>query len=278
MSYKKQDLNSVKNIIHSIRNDSKELSKKLEKKIQDEVINVLANSLFTEEGYNYITGFAANMEDLSNEIAIGANDTINSVTKAYDQWLRSAKNSDNEEEAENASSMWYINFQPSEETKWTVPKNTSVKELTYKYSSGGDSREYSYLSSNETKIKINTSEVYPVTQDNAMATGADTDGLETVINSIELIKEDIKSTIHSYQNDIKSQASSIDRSSNITNATGSYYDNMLKSFDGIFDYLSDGKDSSTGMKKKLLEIIEKYKYTIPGKVARDLNEETEELY
>jgi len=276
MSFTKGSINEVKNLIQTVKRDTTEISNLLQNKVQTNVIDQLANSLFTEEGYNYIKGFASNLEELSSELAIGANETIENIAQAYDSWLRRAKNSDDEDEAEAAKSMSSIFFNSSSSSKWTIAKTKEVQSISYKYTTGGDSREYSYLSSRETKITLNTSDVYPVTQDSEMKTGADTDALENIIENISLLKEDIKTKIHDYQNSLRGSASGIGSESNMTSAVEGYYSNMISSIDGIFDYLSSGKDNSTGMSTKIKELIEKYK-SITKDVSDQLEQEASEI-
>ena len=279
MAYTHRSLERTKNLIYNVKRYSKDISKSIEKEIQSKVINPLAESWYTEEGVVYVKGLKENLESLSCEIAANANDVIKSITSAYDYWLSKAKRSDDEEEAEIASHYWYISFEPNTQVKTTSPISVDKdnRMLQYRYTSGGERREFGYQSSSETKFNLTIDSLASTDRSGDEEMGIKKEKFENVISNIDSLLINIDSTINSYQNALSNTAYSMGYESGMSRAVSNFDTKMKNSSDKIRDYIKTGLYGSKSVPAKVQEVIDRYGETIVREVTEDIDQLISEL-
>jgi len=265
MAFTGANLSEVKNLITKVKSDGINLSKDLEYLIQNFIIDKVKVCWYAEEGVKYFKIFKEQVDASSCEIAVKINDVIKQIVLAYDTWLRETKGSANEEEASIANSMYYIYFEPD------LTYKTTDSGYPYKYTTGGDSREYSYLSSTDTKFNLNIDEIYAVSQDGTESIGIDEAGLNDVITYINTIKESIKEKIYNYQSNLDSSAALMDNESRQSQAVSNFYKSVMSGIDAMFENITstENKDS---LINKLNEVIERYNSDLSNEVVNEIEE------
>lgn len=272
MGYTRYSLDSTKNLIYKVKQYTREISKNMEREIQSKIINPLISGWYSEEGVIYVKGIEANFTAITSELAVAANEVIKSITDSYDNWLRRAKRSSDEEEAEVASRYWYISFNPSNQTKTSTPISVDKdnKAISYRYTSGGDRREFGYLRSEEIKIKLDTTGLTASKTGGEIEIGIDSNKIDEVISNISSIFNGYETTISSYQNQLSNSAYYMGYESGMSRAVSEYYNKMVKILNRLKNYMSTGTDGCTGVSTKLYDVEERYGTTIVHKIANDI--------
>ncbi|MGN1371403.1 MAG: hypothetical protein ACI4XM_03925 [Candidatus Coprovivens sp.] len=266
MAFNETSINKVKNIVSSMKTDVIQLAKDLEKKLQEEVIYYISEGWFAGEAVLYMKYFDEDIKAMSHEMAVDINDQISRMMYGYDKWLEKARKSEDPEEAEIANSMYKVHFSPSYDTKLT--ENTN---MNYKYTSGADRREYSYMSSESTKIKLNLDNIRAVNHADEGDIGINSDNIVTAKENISLIKKQIEENISSYQQKYNNLAYSID-DYNLRSIIEGYTFYINKSIKKIFEYMEISANNKVCLSKKIDEIKYKYENVITGKVKNIFDE------
>ena len=279
MSFTHRSLERTKNLMYNVKKYSKNISNDIEKEIQAKVITPLAESWYTEEGVVYVKGLKENLEALSCEIAANANDVIKSIASAYDNWLYKAKHSSDEEEAEIAGEYWYIKFEPSTQVKSSSPIGIDKdnRTLQYRYSNGGERREFGYQNSSETKFDLDISSLSSTDKSGDSEIGIKRTKFEDILSNLESLMNNIESTIVSDQSSLTNTAYSMGYESGMSRAVSNFETKMKESASKIKNYVKTGLYGSKSVSSKINEVIERYGETIVRDVSDNIDELINEL-
>jgi len=271
-------LEGVKELIEKVKSNATTLTTDtIQSQIQSGIVDTFKESWYAEDAVYFMNSLGSVVYALTSEIAVQVNTVIYNIAGAYDYWLKSTSGQsdvgagDYDQSVGTASS---IQADPNNNDGQSVNGAGGYIEIpnyegssTYTSTSGGDGRNgaYSYLSSEDTQVKIDVSAIKAESPNHEV--GIDTEVANSVMGALSGIKEAITTQLSSMQSELDATAAVIDASGQQAAAVSDFYKAVGDEISKMFEFITEGENS---LSSSINKTIEKYGTTIVSGISDSL--------